>query len=178
MNEYKKYRFDFTKDVAGLMYSFTKEHRDETAKNFRANWNEWINREEIKRILTTECELLLNQGFKGDAWDKMYKSARYYYKKQPSDTASKHQAKQKGTKHTNRFSLNFLQMIDTNISKHMQDDKPQIELFNEFCETMSEEIIYELRVIKTEMGEIPEDIKEKLKKTYKNRFYKKRNTVV
>jgi hypothetical protein len=81
MNEYKKYRFDFTKDVAGLMYSFTKEHRDETAKNFRANWNEWINREEIKRILTTECELLLNQGFKVDAWDKMYKSARYYYKK-------------------------------------------------------------------------------------------------
>ena len=174
MNEYKKYRFDFTKDVAGLMYSFTKEHRDETAKNFRANWNEWINRGDVKRILTTECELLLNQGFKGDAWDKMYKSARYYYKKQPSDIASKHQAKQKGKKHTNRFSLNFLQMIDNNISKHILQQKSQIVLFNEFCVTMSYEIIKELRIIKTERGEIPEDIKEKLKKTYKNQYYKQR----
>ena len=97
MTEYKKYRFDFTKEVTGLLYSFAKEHRDETAKNFRANWNEWINRGDVKRILTTECELLLNEGFKGDALDKMYKSARYYYKKQPSDKNTKHKTKQKGT---------------------------------------------------------------------------------
>ena len=177
MNEYKKYRFDFSKEVTKMLFTFTKEHRDETTKNFRANWNEWINGEEINRILTTECDLLLNQGFKKDVWDKMYKSARYYYKKQP--TYKGLQTKPiKPTKHTNRFSLNFLQMIDNNISKHILQQKSQIVLFNEFCETMSDEIIKELRIIKMERGEIPEDIKEKLKKTYKNQYYKQRKSIV
>ena len=173
MSEYKKYRYDFSKGVTEKLFAFTKEHRDETTKNFRANWNEWINGEEINRILTTECELLLNQGFKNDVWDKMYKSARYYYKKRPADKGNQIKPT-KPKKHTNRFSLNFLQMIDNNISKHILQQKSQIVLFNEFCVTMSYEIIKELRIIKTERGEIPEDIKEKLKKTYKNQYYKQR----
>ena len=89
--------------------------------------------------------------------------------------------------HTNRFSSNFLKTIDTIIENQLYDEmkvekgdivKSQVEFFEKFCRLCSDDIIMELKIIKSERGEIPEDIKEKLKKTYKNRFYKKRIHVV
>ena len=52
-----------------------------------------------------ECSMLKESGFEGDVYDKMYKSARYYYKKR-QDKIDKCEEKQSIT-HTNRFSSYF-----------------------------------------------------------------------
>jgi CHAD domain-containing protein len=53
-------------------------------------------------------------------------------------------------------------------------ERSQIEFFHNYCNIHKNDIVTELREIKEIKGEIPDDIKEKLKKTYKNRFYKNR----
>ena len=88
--------------------------------------------------------------------------------------------------HTNRFSQEFLREMDKVIERQILNDlkqkeeieKSQIAYFEEFCRVFTVDIIKELRKIKQEKGVIPNDIKEKLKKTYKNRFYKNRAIVV
>lgn len=180
----KKFRFDFSKHTIDLLSVFSKEHCDEKCKQFQCSWRDWINKDNIKKTLDEECETLKALGFEGDVYDKMYKSARYYYKKR-QDKKDKYEEKQ-STVHTNRFSSNFLKLMDNIIKSQLNEDvkknngieRSQIEFFDNYCNIHRNEIVMELRDIKERKGQIPEDIKEKLKKTYKNRFYKNRMNVV
>jgi hypothetical protein len=135
--------------------------------------------------LDTECKTLRNEGFDGDVLDKMYKSARYYYKKREM-TPQENRVKNVSVVHTNRFSSNFLISMDTVINEQLMKDinesnaidKSQVDYFHSYCNIHTNEIVMELRRIKETKGEIPEDIKTKLKKTYKNRFYKNRINII
>jgi hypothetical protein len=181
----KKFRFDFSKEITEMLSNFSKNHSNEHRKQFQQSWNDWISEDCVKRLFENERNVLHKEGFEGDVFDKMYKSARYYYKKRC--TMVEEQKKRGPIVHTNRFSSNFLKTIDTIIENQLYDEmkvekgdivKSQVEFFEKFCLLCSDDIIMELKIIKSERGEIPEDIKEKLKKTYKNRFYKKRVHVV
>jgi len=183
MIQCKKFRFDFSKNVIDLLSEFSTTHHFEKRQLFQQSWNNWILRDDIKIVLEKECDNLKGEGFIGDIYDKMYKSARYYHKKRDAD---KNQER-KQIVHTNRFSSQFLKMIDNIINTQIQQEiksknseiiKSQIEFFKEFCLIKKDEIVIELKTIKQERGEICEDIGEKLKKTYKNRFYKNRMNVV
>ena len=81
MVAYTKYRFDFSSEVGELLATFSDNHESEKYKVFQLSWSSWINKEDVRGILTKECDRLQKEGYKGDIWDKMYKSARYYYKK-------------------------------------------------------------------------------------------------
>ena len=76
----KKFRYDFTEEIGKILKDFSDNHESETGKEFQKSWNIWIMNDEIKKQLKEECDRLLNDGYKEDVWDKMYKSARYYYK--------------------------------------------------------------------------------------------------
>ena len=140
-------------------------------------------KDDVKTVLEKECDSLKEQGFEGDIYDKMYKSARYYHKKR--DIEKNKERKQ--IVHTNRFSSQFLRIIDDVIENQIQREiksqkgeikKSQVEFFKEFCLITKDDILTELKSIKREKGEISNEIGEKLKKTYKNRFYKNRINVV
>tara|TARA_A100001234_G_C12502990_1_gene332706 strand:+ start:71 stop:646 length:576 start_codon:yes stop_codon:yes gene_type:complete len=182
MVHYKKFRFDFSPKTTEILSIFSNAHCKEKRKEFQTSWNEWIKSREIKSIIDEECELLKKNGFTGDVLDKMYKSARYYYTKRITKPIIEKTTRQ----HTNRFSQEFLREMDKVIERQILNDlkqneeieKSQIAYFEEFCRVFTVDIIKELRKIKQEKGVIPNDIKEKLKKTYKNRFYKNRAIVV
>ena len=79
----KVFRYKFTHTLSEFMYDFSKLHRYDDRKGFKEAWNQWIEEEDIKPLINEEIKELHTQGYKGDILDKMFKSARYYYRKKP-----------------------------------------------------------------------------------------------
>ena len=75
------YRFKFTEDFMAELYKFAKIHQYEHSKDFKEAWTKWT--DENDEIITNETQRLLSLGYKDEANidDKMFKSARYYFRK-------------------------------------------------------------------------------------------------
>lgn len=175
----KKFRYDFSSEIKSLLDNFYNINAEKGRKDFKESWTLWINSEEIKSHIDSECARLLNEGYKGDVLDKMYKSVRYYNKKKEICPREK-----VNNQHTNRFSTQFLDIIDKNVGKHLEEEIEststislmQNQSYKRFCLENKEELLRELIRLRQEKGVIPEDIEKKLKKTYKNRFYNVRKS--
>jgi len=72
------YRFKMTPLVVSKLTTFACANKDVHRKTFQSNWMQWLaqNAEEVGR----ETERLKARGYRGDPVDKMYKSARYYFR--------------------------------------------------------------------------------------------------
>jgi hypothetical protein len=184
MTVYTKFRFDFTSEVGNLLAKFSDEHETEKYNVFQSSWNSWINMEGVSDILTKECSRLREEGYTGDVWDKMYKSARYYYKKRGRSNKDKN-SKTVERSAKIKFSERYLMKLNENIESQLncnRSDNNVISLsnndaFNEFCEVNKSEIVEELRLVKERYGELPKDIIKKLKKIFKNHFYNNRKNI-
>lgn len=186
--ELRQYRFDFTEEFGQVLSAFAARHKNAARKTFKTEWNLWCEIPEIKEQITLEINNMKRNGFEGDILDKMFKSARYYHRKnvtKPKPIKCKTEPKQ----HSNRFTKEFLDIIDIHIeyyintqigkSHHTHTDTrislSQSESYNWFCETRQDDIYAELLDIKGQRGIMDAQImSEKLKKAYKTRFYTKR----
>lgn len=159
------YRYKFTDEFMQYLFVFSKIHQYDDRKDFKEAWNTWV--EENKNIVDEEIRRLTNIGYDGDILDKMYKSARYYFRKKTIDNKEPLQR---------RIYLGcdkiFLEAIDTHITNNIATDnyKPS-DGFDNFCKC-------EIEILKNEVNRLYNnglkdhiDIKNKLKKTYKNRYY-------
>ena len=79
MNTTKIYRYKLDESITSILKEFSKLHINENKNDFKHYWELWLleNNEAIER----EKNRLENIGFKGDIYDKMYKSSRYYLTK-------------------------------------------------------------------------------------------------
>ena len=184
MPVYTKFRYDFSSEVGDLLAKFSDDHETEKYKIFQSSWNSWINTDEVREILTKECNHLQKEGYIGDVWDKMYKSARYYYKKRGQiNKEDKNTRTERSPKI--KFSANYLKQVNESIlsqlNKNITDNNiinlSNTEAFNEFCKSNKTEIVEELRLVKDQHGEIPKDIIKKMKKVFKNHFYNNRKNI-
>lgn len=66
--------------VEPLSY-FATIHKYDDKTTFKQAWQEWVKTPEIAELMETETQMLVFQGYVGNAMDKIYKSARYYYRK-------------------------------------------------------------------------------------------------
>ena len=170
MTVYTKFRFDFTSEVGNLLAKFSDEHETEKYNVFQSSWNSWINMEGVSDILTKECSRLREEGYTGDVWDKMYKSARYYFKNK--------QTNKKPKKRRVYISLerNLLDAIDDDIQNIMNstennNNKPHNAYINFIKNTKYTNVInIEKARLETKKLETKE-VDDKIKKTYKNRYY-------
>ena len=111
-----------------------------------------------------------SNGYQGDVEDKIFKSARYYFRKKPEPSTEK-KAPKTTTNHYITVNKELLETMDKYIQKHMHN-KPS-DSFTHFCdenkEILKKEVafLYDTQNIKTD-----KEIVEKIKKTYKNRYYK------
>jgi hypothetical protein len=78
-NNIQTLRFVYTDEVTELLNNFAKEHHNDERKKFKTEWNNWVQREEIKAKLNNEIERLKHLGMEDDIMDKMFKSVKYYY---------------------------------------------------------------------------------------------------
>jgi hypothetical protein len=159
------YRYKFTEEFTSELFKFSKIHQYDERKAFKEAWNIWM--EDNDNIVNEEYRRLKELGYDGDIFDKMFKSARYYFRKK--STEKKEPAKRRIYVGSQKDLLEAMdEHIKSNISSG--DFKPS-DGFDEFCKQnvglLKEEIAVLCRAGLTDSNEI----KAKIKKTYKNRYF-------
>lgn len=170
-NSLKIYRYNFSPIINDELYNFGKIHMNETREEFKENWELWV--KENEELIENEKERLIRIGYDGDILDKMYKSSRYYFRKK--NPIKKEQKKRKKYSSAN---YELLDKIDKHISLNLNKNlKPKIifEEFlkenNDFIENVIKELINEETSLTTLIKLNEKIILERIKKTYKNRYY-------
>jgi hypothetical protein len=165
--EIDTFRFKFTKDFMQQMFEFSKVHQYDNRKDFREAWTLWA--EENEESILNEIRRLTEMGYNGDIKDKMFKSARYYFRKKTTDKKDP-----KARREYICVGKDILESMDAHIQRCIGNDdyKPSTG-FIQFCNDpdnkaiLQKEILhfYELNIRDVEF------IQDKIKKTYKNRYF-------
>jgi len=159
------YRYKFTENFMEELYEFSKIHQYDARKDFKEAWKIWI--EENENIINTETIRLNNLGYNGNVINKMFKSARYYFRNKSSD---KKEPKQRRPYIS--VTRELLNAMDEHIenNRYNEDYQPKTG-FILFCK-MNETILKETLANVIEQGITDSElIQDKIKKTYKNRYY-------
>lgn len=160
------YRHTFTQEFTEQMYSFSKIHQYDDRHSFKEAWAQWT--EENKDLILNETRKLENNGYHGNIMDKMFKSARYYFRKKSTE-------KKAPIKRRNYIGMsrNLLESIDIHIYESIKnpDYKPS-NGYNDFYEKNTETIENEIEswALNGQLNQ-KEDMIAKIKKTYKNRYF-------
>ena len=159
------FRFKFTHNFTVELYNFSKIHQYDHRKDFKSAWENWI--EENKELVCEETKLLVSLGYEGDVEDKMFKSARYYFRKKSTEKKEPQDRKTYiGVK------KELLEKMDEHINKNINTNNySPAEGFLDFCKINGELLQEEVsRLYKNGIKDSTE-IKNKIKKTYKNRYF-------
>ena len=176
------FRFDFAPNVVSKISEFAKLHIDEDRKEYKKAWEPWC--EENKEMIAEEIRRLKETGYDGDITDKMYKAGRYYFRKK-SKKARKEQ--EQGTVEVEvevevevvkkkrlyiMVKSETIAYIDTHIKQHINDNdfSPKTG-YDKFLKTSVEIVGSESENLKRKFELSDDDIRSKIKKTYKNRYY-------
>ena len=159
------YRYKFTENFMEELYEFSKIHQYDARKDFKEAWKIWI--EENEDIINNETLRLDNLGYKGNVIDKMFKSARYYFRNKSTDKKEPKQRRQYIS-----VTRELLNAMDNHIEKNMYNEDYQPKTgFILFCKS-NEAILRETLANVVEQGiNDSELIQDKIKKTYKNRYF-------
>jgi hypothetical protein len=167
------YRFKLDPAIVDAIAVFAKTHRDVDRRTFQSRWREWLgdNQSNVNR----ESNRLTQLGFRGSPVDKMYKSARYYFrnKSDPSENPPfPARPKQQSKRRYVPSSGQLRQAMDAHIENHIRDrDYTPANGFDHFCQTHVEVLRVEIGGLRTKGEANSVAIAAKMKKTYKNRYY-------
>jgi len=159
------FRYKFTENFTTELFRFSKIHQYDHRKDFKEAWNIWL--EDNDDIVSDEVRRLTNLAYDGDILDKMFKSARYYFRKKGTE-------KKVPTERRNYVGVNkdLLDAMDEHIKSKINNKnyKPS-EGFDEFCKSNINLLKEEVNIL-CRNGLIDSvEIKKKIKKTYKNRYF-------
>ena len=159
------FRYKFNDEFTKPLYQFSKIHQYDHRKDFKEAWNNWI--EENADLVSTEMKRLTELDYKGDILDKMFKSARYYFRKK--STEKKDPKKRRSYV---GIQSELLVAMDKHINANKRNDnyKPATG-FDEFCKEYIEILKVEVTSLCKSGITDSEEIKNKIKKTYKNRYF-------
>jgi hypothetical protein len=159
------YRYKFTQEFMDELYKFSKIHQYDHRKDFKEAWKIWT--EENDELISNEIRRLDNLGYEGDIIDKMFKSARYYYRKKSTEKkAPKQRRVYVGLQKELLESMD--EHIDSNISN--KEFKPSTG-FDNYCISNIDLLKCEINRLLANGIKDSEEIKNKIKKTYKNRYF-------
>jgi len=159
------YRFKFIEELNNELYNFAKIHQYDHRKVFKEAWEIWL--EENENIISKEVTRLHELSYDGDVIDKMFKSARYYYRKKSTE--------KKALKERRIYtcvSEDLLTSMDNHIKKGLlQDNFKPSDGFDEFCKIHIELLREHVKILCNNGFTDSNEIKQKFKKTYKNRYF-------
>jgi hypothetical protein len=156
------YRFKFSKQLYDILIPFVNNNKYSDTNSFNDNWNTWLI--QYKNIIDNENKLLLSNGYQGDINIKLYKSAKYYYK---NKIASKNKSIKKRKKYLS-IDIHLLNLIDNHINTFRINIKPHYA-YTLFMDSYKNDINLERKRLSHILNNI--QFNNKMKKTYKNRFY-------
>ena len=161
------YRFKFTEEFMEDLHDFSKIHQYDHRKDFKEAWVKWT--QDNEDIISKEVYRLKALGYPNDDIidDKMFKSARYYFRKKSAVRPEPKQRRQYIV-----VDHELLDKMDCHIISNIYNDdyKPKTA-FIMFCKeykavlqqtilTMGEKGVFGAKIIE-----------DKIKKTYKNRYF-------
>jgi hypothetical protein len=159
------FRFKFTEEFMEELYKFSKIHQYDDRKDFKEAWTNWV--DENEELIQEEMDRLHNLGYDGDILDKMFKSARYYFrKKSPVKVEPKKRRPYISVSHELLEAMDM--HIKTNIG--LPEYQPKTGFVN-FYEANNSLILQTFRSFCQQDIKDIEFIQTKLKKTYKNRYF-------
>lgn len=160
------YRYKFTEEFMTELFTFSKIHQYDHRKDFKEAWNIWT--EENNEMISYEIRRLNNLGYDGDILDKMFKSARYYFRKKCVE-------KKQPVERRNYVSVqrDLLEAMDTHITSSIKENsnyKPS-DGFMDFCKTNMDVLKKSVEELCKQGLSDSDEVKQKIKKTYKNRYF-------
>ena len=164
-NSHQIYRYKFLPNIIVLLTKFSKTHQYDPKEIYKEAWEMFV--EENSEELGREVIRLTELGYDGDCFDKMYKSARYYFRKKK---LSKIEPK-KRRKYI-ACDRDVLDAMDDHINQNIQseDYKPS-DGYDNFVNSNQQLILLEInRMIDNGLND-NNAIAKKIKKTYKNRYF-------
>ena len=158
------YRYKFTEELTAELFKFSKLHQYDHRKDFKEAWTIWLENNEY--LVETEIRRLTNFGYIGDIRDKMFKSARYYLRKKSTE-------KKAPTERRNYVAVQkeLLDAIDTHIKNIISRDSKPSDGFDDFCKNNKDILNDEIKSLCKNGLTDSNEIKNKIKKTYKNRHF-------
>jgi len=160
------YRYKFTPEFMSDLFIFSKIHQYDHRSDFKEAWEQWT--EDNENIISSEVNRLTELGYEGDIIDKMYKSARYYFRKKGTEkkTASLR-------RHYISVSKDLINAMDEHVHTEIRrDDYKPSDAFDEFCRSNIDLLKENIAIICKNGLTDAEEIKKKVKKTYKNRYFR------
>jgi len=161
------YRFKFSKPTQDALVSFSDTHRLDDIPTFRRAWKNWVDAH--SELIEREKNDLEKRGYTKSTIEKMYRSVRYYFK---SKSTSKKEPKKRAVyRPLNRALLEDMTRHVREVA--MSEKYKPAHAYNNFYanDRYNNNLKQEKERIQTEWGLTELEVEEKVKKTYKNRFY-------
>ena len=135
----------FSEDFSHILHTFSKEHCKEPLKIFKQSWKTWINIPEIETKIREETERIKSNHFVGteeDIIEKMYISARFYYRKKEKRQRKIQEQEKCQRKIQEEQDKNEQNYKNNKNDKTKKSDKkkPYIGFSQEFIQLMDNEI--------------------------------------
>lgn len=180
-------RFKYSVSMTLLLNDFAEIHQCDNRKDFQKCWDEFIRQN--NEIFKQEVVLLESRGFIGDPYNAMYKSARFYYRKLYDGSGKKKNDKKTKEHPYSKFPIELLELIDTVIEKHISTNLKRVteneyicnitpaSCYMDFCNEYENELYIHIGNYVRQTHSLGGDVSSsrisiKMKKTFKNRFYK------
>ena len=163
------YRYKLSDAIMYEVHIFAKIHEHDDRHDFKTAWNLWI--EEKAEIIAIEIDRLTQLGYEGDIINKMFKSARYYFRKK-----SNHKIEPKERRDYVGVEHELLEKMDEHIIEKLKELQPKDGFFD-FCKNNLQLIQVNVSAICKKGITDPVIIQDKIKKTYKNRYFMLTNKV-
>jgi hypothetical protein len=187
----KIFRFKLSDEIMLLITQFAKMHQYDDRHTYKEAWQLWF--ETHDELLEREIKRLNQLGYTGDVEDKMFKAGRYYFRekkekkrdneeqekkeaKQPEKQPEKQPAKKQHEKEKRNYIVmnqTVIQAMDTHLLRIMQQlkFKPATGYVN-FCEEHIDLLRSEIKRLTAQQQPLTaEKLADKIKKTYKNRYF-------
>lgn len=169
--KYNIFRFEFSQHMLYLLEKFAILNKYVQKQDYKEAWEQWI--KDHEQDINEEEELLRLNGYKGNINDKMYRSARYYFRKKDYNTEET-KGNNKGKKRT---YINVSKILINNMNEHIinclnddNDMKPS-DYYEDFIKKHHNIVDREKQIIQNVNSLDIDDVEFKIKKTYKNRYF-------
>lgn len=162
------FRYKFTEPFMEHLFEFSKIHQYDDRSSFKEAWTIWI--KENEEFVLSETNRLLQLGYIGNIQEKMFKSARYYFRKKSVET----KVPQQRRKYIG-VTKDLLEAMDTHIHENItkQSYQPK-DGFVDFC-LHNKDILRDsvTKICAEQSTQVDaKAIETKMKKTYKNRYFR------
>jgi len=159
------YRYKFRDEFLSILVDFSRIHQYDAAKDFKEAFETFT--ETNRDIINTETKYLTGNGYNGDVIDKMYKSARYYFKNKDYNP----QEFKKRRKYIKQ-DKDFIAHVDEHVLQSIRNNIKPAKAFKKFIDDIKYADILSNETQR--LGNFLDsdtDIHNKIKKTYKNRYF-------